>query len=363
MSLINFAHTSKSFDGERLAVAALDLDVREGEFLTFLGPSGSGKTTILLMLAGFETPTDGDILLRGKSITRMPPHKRDFGFVFQNYALFPHLSVADNVTFPLSVRGMPTREARAKVAAALDLVRLTDYAARRPNQLSGGQQQRTALARALVFEPVLVLMDEPFGALDRKLREQMQIEVKQIHERLGNTMISVTHDQSEALTMSDRIAVFNEGVLQQVASPEELYDRPRNSFVARFIGETNTLDGQVERIDGGECMVRLDSGEQIIATRTAVVAAGARTCVSLRPERLAIASETPGINRFTGRIRDITYSGDHIRYQATLLDRDDWIIKLPHRGSSGRFRRGDAIDVSWNAHDCLALDSIIDSPH
>jgi putative spermidine/putrescine transport system ATP-binding protein len=360
MSLVRFDNVSKSFDGERLAVAALDLEIQEGEFLSLLGPSGSGKTTTLLMLAGFEAPTGGDILLRGKSITRLPPHKRNFGVVFQNYALFPHLNVLDNVAFPLSVRGMAMRDARTKALDTLDLVRLADFAGRRPNQLSGGQQQRTALARALVFEPVLVLMDEPFGALDRKLREQMQIEVKQIHERLGNTMISVTHDQSEALTMSDRIAVFNHGALQQVAPPEVLYDRPGNSFVARFIGETNTLHGTVTRIDGEMCAVQLDSGERIIATYTEMVGTGARTSISLRPERLVIAADTPGINRFTGRIHNVVYSGDHIRYHVTLLDRDDWIIKLPHRGEGTRFGRGDRIDVSWNAKDCLALDPVPD---
>jgi putative spermidine/putrescine transport system ATP-binding protein len=358
VSLVQFANVGKSYDGATFAVRDLDLEVREGEFLTLLGPSGSGKTTTLMMLAGFEAPTSGDILLRGKSITRVPPHKRNFGVVFQNYALFPHLNVIDNVAFPLSVRGIGKREALDKAGRALDLVRLREFAARRPNQLSGGQQQRTALARVLVFEPVLVLMDEPFGALDKKLREQMQIEVKEIHDRLGNTMISVTHDQAEALTMSDRIAVFNDGRLQQVATPETLYERPCTSFVARFIGETNALDGTVESISDGECAVILDTGERVIATPTAATNRGGRTSLSLRPERLSIGSAEEESNCFAGRISDVIYSGDHVRYLIAIFGRDDWVIKLPHRGESERFRRGDAVEVSWHARDCLALDAV-----
>ena len=247
-ALVRFEKVQKLYDGEVLAVKDLDLGIAGGEFLTLLGPSGSGKTTILLMLAGFEAPTDGDILLKGTSITRVPPHKRNFGMVFQDYALFPHIRVDENVAFPMLMRKMSKAEAFAKANSALDLVQLQDFARRMPNQLSGGQQQRVALARALVFEPVLVLMDEPLGALDKQLREQMQIEIRHIHDRLENTVVYVTHDQSEALTMSDRIAVLDDGVIQQIATPVALYDHPQNSFVAQFIGENNILHGTVEAI-------------------------------------------------------------------------------------------------------------------
>jgi putative spermidine/putrescine transport system ATP-binding protein len=361
MSLVRFEAVSKSYDGAVLAVDALDLEIREGEFLTLLGPSGSGKTTTLLMLAGFEAPTAGDILLKGASITRLPPHKRDFGVVFQNYALFPHLSVIDNVAFPLVVRGLDKRAAHRRAGQALELVRLRGFEHRRPSQLSGGQQQRTALARVLVFDPVLVLMDEPFGALDRQLREQMQIEVKQIHARLGNTMISVTHDQGEALKMSDRIAVFQEGRLQQVAPPEELYERPRNSFVARFLGEANTLHGRVASLAGGECVVVLDGGQQVVATPGPTTAAGARTSLIVRPEKLAVGPAA-AVNGFAGRIRDVVYCGDHVRYHAEVLGRDDWVIKLAHRDATERLRPGEPVRISWQTRDCLALDPVEDVP-
>jgi putative spermidine/putrescine transport system ATP-binding protein len=361
MSLVRFEAVSKSYDGVALAVDGLDLEIREGEFLTLLGPSGSGKTTTLLMLAGFEAPTAGDILLKGASITRLPPHKRDFGVVFQNYALFPHLSVIDNVAFPLAVRGLDKRAAHRRAGQALELVRLGGFEPRRPSQLSGGQQQRTALARALVFDPVLVLMDEPFGALDRQLREQMQIEVKQLHARLGNTMISVTHDQGEALKMSDRIAVFRDGRLQQVAPPEELYERPRNSFVARFLGEANTLHGRVASVAGGECVVVLDGGQQVVATPGAATAPGARTSLIVRPEKLAVGPAA-AVNAFPGRIRDVVYCGDHVRYQAEVLGRDDWVIKLAHREAAERLRPGEPVRIAWHARDCWALDAIDPAP-
>ena len=238
-----FIDVQKSYDGESLVVKGFNLDIRQGEFVTLLGPSGSGKTTCLMMMAGFETPTHGEILLKDTPINGLPPHKRGIGMVFQNYALFPHMSVAENLAFPLEVRDLSKDEINQKVKRALDMVHLGDFGDRRPAQLSGGQQQRVALARALVFEPELVLMDEPLGALDKNLREEMQYEIKRIHADLGVTMIYVTHDQTEAMTMSDRIAVFNDGVVQQLASPETLYEAPENAFVAYFIGENNRLVG------------------------------------------------------------------------------------------------------------------------
>src|SRR5258707_2949045 len=233
--LVRFIGVKKTYDGVQLVVRQLDLDIRRGEFLTLLGPSGSGKTTTLMMLAGFESPTAGDIVLDGKPITRTPPHKRNFGMVFQNYALFPHLTVGQNVAYPLTVRGVSKSDQTQRVARALGMVRLDGMADRLPGQLSGGQQQRVALARALVFEPQLVLMDEPLGALDKQLREHMQIELKDLHHQLGVTFVFVTHDQGEALTMSDRVAVFNNGVIQQIDSADSMYETPANRFVAGFI--------------------------------------------------------------------------------------------------------------------------------
>ena len=238
-AFVAFEHVQKSYDGETLVVKDLNLGIGQGEFLTMLGPSGSGKTTCLMMLAGFETATHGEIRLDGRPINNIPPHKRGIGMVFQNYALFPHMTVGENLAFPLEVRKLPKPDVDAKVARALDMVQMGRFAGRRPAQLSGGQQQRIALARALVFEPELVLMDEPLGALDKQLREHMQYEIRHLHERLGVTVVYVTHDQSEALTMSDRIAVFNDGKIQQLATPEDLYERPENAFVAQFIGENN----------------------------------------------------------------------------------------------------------------------------
>jgi putative spermidine/putrescine transport system ATP-binding protein len=247
---VEFERVQKSYDGETLVVKDLNLKIGKGEFLTMLGPSGSGKTTCLMMLAGFEVATHGEILLDGVAINNIPPHKRGIGMVFQNYALFPHMTVGENLAFPLEVRKLGRAEIEQKVRRALDMVQMGAFVGRRPSQLSGGQQQRIAVARALVFDAELVLMDEPLGALDKQLREQMQYEIKHIHENLGVTVVYVTHDQSEALTMSDRIAVFNDGVIQQLADPATLYERPNNAFVAQFIGENNQLHGKVAAIDG-----------------------------------------------------------------------------------------------------------------
>ena len=247
---VHFDKVQKSYDGETLVVHELNLKIERGEFLTMLGPSGSGKTTCLMMLAGFEPATAGEIFLNGRPINDVPPHKRGIGMVFQNYALFPHMTVAENLAFPLQVRGIDKATQQQKIKRALEMVELPQFGNRRPAQLSGGQQQRVAVARALVFEPELVLMDEPLGALDKQLREQMQYEIKHIHENLGVTVVYVTHDQTEALTMSDRVAVFNAGIIQQLSTPDELYEAPENSFVAQFIGENNKLTGKVEAMNG-----------------------------------------------------------------------------------------------------------------
>ena len=262
-AFVKFDRVQKSYDGLSLVVKDLNLSMPRGEFLTMLGPSGSGKTTCLMMLAGFETATHGDIMLDGISINNIPPHKRGIGMVFQNYALFPHMTVAENLAFPLEVRKIGKSDREAKVKRALEMVQMGEFGGRRPAQLSGGQQQRVALARALVFEAELVLMDEPLGALDKQLREHMQFEIKRIAENLGITVVYVTHDQTEALTMSDRVAVFNDGRIQQLAPPAELYESPENSFVAQFIGENNTLEGVVKEISNGVALVQLNDGNVI----------------------------------------------------------------------------------------------------
>src|SRR5210317_421556 len=283
-SFVEFQRVQKSYDGETLVVKDLNLSMPRGEFLTMLGPSGSGKTTCLMMLAGFETATHGDIRLGGTSINNIPPHKRGIGMVFQNYALFPHMTVAENLSFPLEVRKMGQSDRETKVKRALDMVQMGAFGGRRPAQMSGGQQQRIALARALVFEPELVLMDEPLGALDKQLREHMQFEITRLAHELGITTVYVTHDQTEALTMSDRVAVFNDGVIQQLAPPDQLYERPDNSFVVQFIGENNTLEGTVKEIADGKALVQLDSGDLIDCKPINVTEPGQRTRVSIRPE-------------------------------------------------------------------------------
>jgi len=293
----------------------LSLVVAKGEFLTLLGPSGSGKTTTLMMLAGFERPDGGEILLDGAPITRLPAHKRNIGVVFQSYALFPHMSVAENVAFPLQVRGISRSSQRERVTRAIDMVRLSGLADRLPAQLSGGQQQRVALARALVFEPRLVLLDEPLGALDRALREEMQAEIRHLHAALGVTMLYVTHDQAEALRLSDRIAVLAAGRLRQVGTPQTLYETPQDAFVAGFLGESNFLPGEVVEVEDDIALVRLDCGALAEALAGALHA-GERCQVAVRPERIAvagIAAEEMGEGALPATLLEAAYLGDHVR--------------------------------------------------
>ncbi len=357
-AFVRFVNVQKSYDGETLVVKDLNLDIEQGEFLTMLGPSGSGKTTCLMMLAGFETATHGEIVLDGRPINNVAPHRRDIGMVFQNYALFPHMTVNENLAFPLEVRRMEKREITERVQKALEMVELSSFGTRRPAQLSGGQQQRVAVARALVFEPKLVLMDEPLGALDKQLREQMQYEIKHIHENLGVTVVYVTHDQSEALTMSNRIAVFNDGVIQQLAAPEMLYEKPDNAFVAQFIGENNRLVGEVlERTDGA-CKVRMDGGEVVTALPVNVAGAGERSTLSLRPERVIVRPEAGACaNVFNARVEELIYLGDHVRTRVNVLGHDDFIIKVPNSAGHQHLAEGESVDIGWHADDCRALDS------
>lgn len=358
-AFVEFERVQKSYDGENLVVKDLNLSMPKGEFLTMLGPSGSGKTTCLMMLAGFETATYGDIRLDGISINNIPPHKRGIGMVFQNYALFPHMTVAENLSFPLEVRKIGKSEREKKVMRALGMVQMQDFAGRRPAQLSGGQQQRIALARALVFEPELVLMDEPLGALDKQLRETLQFEITNLAHDLGITVVYVTHDQTEALTMSDRVAVFDDGRIQQLAPPDKLYEEPENSFVAQFIGENNTLEGVVKEIKSGVAMIQLDSGELIEAKPINVTKAGERTRVSIRPERVEFNKERMREGAFTlkAEVLEFIYMGDIFRTRLRVAGTDDFVVKTRNAPDQERLVPGTQIEIGWLPEDCRALDA------
>ena len=360
-TLVSFQNVQKSYDGKTLVVKDFNLDIQRGEFVTMLGPSGSGKTTVLMMLAGFESITEGDILLHGQPINNVPPHKRGLGMVFQNYALFPHMTIFENLAYPLQVRKMSKPDIKTKVQHALDMVRLPDMAQRRPAQLSGGQQQRIAVARALVFEPELVLMDEPLGALDKNLREEMQYEIKHIHENTGVSIVYVTHDQAEALTMSTRIAVFNDGIVQQLATPAILYEQPKNAFVAGFIGENNRLDGVVTEIDlsTNTCIAKIVGSEQLIhCLPVNVSGVGEKTSLCIRPERVfLLTQEQPIQNKLSATVLEIIYHGDHLRVRLQVCHNDQFIIKIPNASSHSTLSVGKAIDIGWEAQNCRALDS------
>ncbi|MCB6184969.1 ABC transporter ATP-binding protein [Leeia sp. TBRC 13508] len=355
-NIVSFKSVQKTYDGETLVVKNLNLDIKRGEFLTMLGPSGSGKTTCLMMLAGFETATHGEILLENRPINRIPPEKRNIGMVFQSYALFPHMSIAENLAFPLKLRKVSKSDIDSKVKRALAMVNMDRFASRMPGQLSGGQQQRIAVARALVFEPSIVLMDEPLGALDKQLREQLQFEIKRIHEESGLTVVYVTHDQSEAMTMSDRIAVFNNGVIQQLATPAKLYDSPENAFVANFIGENNDITGVVRRIESGNCIVDLDGHGQIHTGNFSSVSTNEKVSISVRPEKVLIGSDMGSVsNRFTAKVTDLIYYGDHTRVIMNACGKDGFVAKIANNGNPINFGIGSSIEVGWSVDGCCAL--------
>jgi putative spermidine/putrescine transport system ATP-binding protein len=354
-ALVRFTQVKKSYDGIQYVVKDLNLDVAKGEFLTMLGPSGSGKTTTLMMLGGFERPTLGHILLDGKPVEKLPPEKRNIGFVFQNYALFPHMTVAENVAFPLRYRGIKGAAAVEKVKRALGRVSLEAMGDRKPAQLSGGQQQRVALARALVFEPSLVLMDEPLGALDKQLRERMQLEIKHLQTSLGITMVYVTHDQTEALTMSDRIAVFHDGRIQQLADPKTLYNAPGNRFVAGFIGENNTMPCTVMGQDAGLVAVRMADGAVIKAAGETPV--GADVTLSVRPENIMLAGDaTPhGANLFSGIVTDVFFLGDHMRLSVEAFGGQTLTARIPIAVARA-FHAGDTVHLACMPANCRLLE-------
>ncbi len=356
-AVVSLSGVEKRYDGVG-AVRGISLDVRSGEFLTLLGPSGSGKTTTLMMIAGFETPSAGDIKVDGRSVVAIPPNKRNLGMVFQNYALFPHLTVADNIGFPLKQRGVDRATRARLVGEALEVVRLPGYGARHPRQLSGGQQQRVALARAIVFRPRLLLMDEPLGALDKQLREGLQLELRRLHAELGITFIYVTHDQDEALTMSDRIAVVNEGKIAQLGTPEDLYDRPSDRFVASFIGESNFLSGVLQGFDGDQAVISL-GGSVLRAGFATRPSADAAVTLTMRPERMHfadshLASDALG-NRLSATVTEAVFAGDCCRYHCQAAGGETFVVKQSCGATIKRHRPGDAVELAWSAADTILV--------
>lgn len=344
-----FRSVSKRF-GAVTAASDLNLTIRKGEFLSFLGPSGCGKTTALRMLAGFEHPSEGDVLIEGQSVNALEPHRRPVNMVFQSYALFPHLTVAQNIGFGLRQRRpRPSRKELAlKVDQALEIVRLSGFGSRRIWEMSGGQQQRVALARAIVNAPKLLLLDEPLAALDRKLRKDMQIELQDLQRQLGITFILVTHDQEEALSLSDRICVMRAGRIVQVGSPRDLYDRPSSRYVADFVGSSNFFEGKVTEVCGSGARVTLSDGQEIAGHSTGSLDLGAKTCVSIRPEQVRLErSARPGSLEVT--VQNRIFLGEHTEYLVRNAALGEFLVLAPRQseGVDGTFEHGEAGWVSW----------------
>ncbi len=349
----------KVYNGEA-AVRNIDLDIRQGEFFSILGPSGCGKTTTLRIIAGFEEPTGGEVLIRGQSMINVPPYKRPVNTVFQSYALFNHMTVWDNVAFGLRLRDCAKTELQQRVGEALQLVKMDSFARRYPVQLSGGQQQRVALARALVNRPTVVLLDEPLGALDLKLRKEMQLELSNLHQDLGVTFVMVTHDQEEALSLSDRIAVMNIGKIEQIGTPSEIYEQPRTAFVADFIGDTNLLRGQIESTYGSTAQVITETGlkvwVEVPQSSTVLDAANGPVVVSIRPEkvRLGQVDAADQTNSYTGTLKHGMYLGTHIHYLVELPGGDAITVSQANQAQQS-LEVGAPVQVYWSAHDCLVL--------
>ena len=344
---------SKSYGSSRV-LDDVSFTVDAGQFFTLLGPSGSGKTTILKIVAGFVVQDDGEVYADDRELSREPPYRRDIGLVFQNYALFPHMTVAANVGFPLRMRKVPRTEAEQRIGQALEIVRLTGFEDRYPRQLSGGQQQRVALARTLVFNPSVVLMDEPLGALARKLREHMQTEIKQIQRRLGITVVYVTHDQEEALTLSDRIGVMHRGRLEQLGTPEDLYERPGNRFVADFIGESNFLPGRVVGGAGSGMAFETRRGAKLHAPAGPGAPAGAAV-LFVRPEKIVLAREAGDHgDAIPGTVRDVTYVGESCRYHVEL-DSGDGLVAKQMNITRAAHGPGDRVTIAFRPTDAVVF--------
>jgi spermidine/putrescine transport system ATP-binding protein len=348
---VELSAVTKRF-GEFVAVDDLSLDIYEGEFFSLLGPSGCGKTTTLRMIAGFEEPTEGGISVGGDLMRGVPPYRRPVNTVFQSYAIFPHLNVFDNVAFGLRRSGVKGEELQRRVTDACEMVQLSGFERRKPSMLSGGQQQRVALARALVNHPEVLLLDEPLGALDLKLRKEMQLYLKNLQHEVGITFIYVTHDQEEALTMSDRIAVMNEGRVQQVADPPTLYEHPKNRFVADFIGQTNVFSGKVESVSDGRVTLRTASGEKVEATARDVEV-GEEAHATVRPEKIRF--DSAGDNVSTARIRQIVYLGVSTQYIAVLPDGQELVLYQQNFREDDHPEVGEEVSVAWDARNCLVL--------
>jgi spermidine/putrescine transport system ATP-binding protein len=360
---IELRKVSKSFDGE-VAVGGVNLGIRRGEFFSILGPSGCGKTTLLRLIAGFETPTSGELLIRKVSMLGVPPYRRPVNTVFQSYALFSHLTVENNIAFGLKIKKIGRSEIQNRVMDALRLVKLEALAKRFPEQLSGGQQQRVALARALVNRPMVLLLDEPLGALDLKLRKEMQLELKRLHQQLDITFVMVTHDQEEALTMSDRIAVMNGGKVEQIGTPSQIYDRPQSQFVAEFIGDTNIIVGKIEGSHPSMLWVKCDEGElfqvQPISTGSKLLTSG-RVAINLRPEKVQLLRSDPrangmdldGKNCFEGSLVSTLYLGTHVNCVIRLRSGRTLLVRQPSPEAVSKI--AGPVYVVWSPHDCLAL--------
>ncbi|MGH7318446.1 MAG: ABC transporter ATP-binding protein [Candidatus Rokuibacteriota bacterium] len=359
MADVELRGVTKAF-GRVRAMDQVDLEVQKGEFLSLLGPSGSGKTTTLRVIAGLVEPTAGTVLIGGRVVTHVPVHRRNLAMVFQNYALFPHLSVFENVAFGLEMRQVGRTDVARRVAEALALVRLPGFEARYPHQLSGGQRQRVALARAIVVQPSVLLLDEPLGALDKKLRESMQVELKALQRSLGITTIFVTHDQEEALTLSDRIAVMNDGRIEQLDSPLEVYERPRTRFVSDFIGVTNFLEGEVTRGDGHSVIVRTGKGLRIRVSDSAFPGDSPRATLSLRPEKITLQRDRPvgGENVFRAVVENVVYLGTTTHYYV-VTDEGERLTAFEQnrlaQGSASRYTAGDIVYVDWRPESALPV--------
>jgi putative spermidine/putrescine transport system ATP-binding protein len=345
--ILSLKNVIKHF-GSVVAVNNVSLDIEEGWFMTLLGPSGSGKTTLLNMIAGFELPTGGEVILQRKLINHLLPEKRNIGMVFQTYALFPHMSIFENIAFPLKMRKLPKAEIVEQVKKALELVELEGYGDRKPNELSGGQQQRIAMARALVFDPPILLLDEPLGALDKKLRQHMQIELKHIHTKLKRTMIYVTHDQEEALVMSDRIAVMNQGRIEQIGSPDELYEKPANAFVAGFIGESNFLQGRVVKRDGDRLTLRMSDGTEhaLVWEMEAGLQEEVNFCI--RPEKMFFVDDRCAEFFLNGTIEEVVYVGETERYKVRISKEKKIDVRKMSVVPGGGPRVGESVKIAWH---------------
>lgn len=342
----------KSYGAFR-AADQVSLEIEPGEFITLLGPSGSGKTTLLNLIAGFQKPDDGEILVDGKAIQDVPTHKRGFGMVFQSYALFPNMTVTQNVAFPLRMAGVDRATAERRVAETLDMMRLSEHAAKSPSQMSGGQQQRVAIARAIVLRPKVVLMDEPLSALDRRLRESIQIEIRQLHRTLGSTILFVTHDQGEALTMSDRIAVMDAGKIVQVGTPTEIYRHPKDRFVASFVGESNLIEAEVVQKRGTTMTLKNRAGYVFSAESRDAIDVG-RASVLVRPERIAI-SDVPTANSIPAVVTSALFLGEILRVEVRMEGGETLLIRCTDRTGRPLPSVGDLLHVSWGTEDCWVL--------